>query len=116
MSILLRFEVQMSLNFQTFQKTRNAFQWGAYCPLVARISQHALLWGGGVPAQGMYLPRGVPAQGVYLPRECTCLGGVPTLGGVPAWRLYLPGGYLPRRVYLRHLIADLGGGSGTRAA
>ena len=35
---------------------------------------------GGVPAQGVYLPRGtcpggVPAQGVYLPRGCTCLGG-----------------------------------------
>ena len=39
---------------------KNAFQYDAYHPLVARISQHALL-------RGVYLPGGVPAQGVYLP-------------------------------------------------
>ena len=56
---------------------KNAFQWDAYHPLVARISQHALL-PGGVPAQG-----GVPAMGVYLaggstwPGGCTCPGGLP---------------------------------------
>ena len=61
-----------------------------YCPLVARISQHALLlWGGGVPASG-----GVPAGrvGVYLPGGLW--GGVPASGGVPAGRV---GGYLPGR-------------------
>ena len=67
-------------------------------PLVAQISQHALL------------PGGVPAQGVvYLPRGwCTCPGGVPAQeevylaegvsvqGGVPALVVYLPRGvYLP---------------------
>ena len=63
-------------NFCEWFWNKNAFQWDAYRPLVARISQHALLPGEGVPAQmctcpgeGVYLPRGgVPAQGVYLPR------------------------------------------------
>ena len=60
---------------------KNAFQEDAYCPLVARISQHALL-PGGVPAQGAGLPGGVPALGVYLlgrcvPAQwgCTCPAG-----------------------------------------
>ena len=48
------------------------------------ISQHALP-GGGVPAQGVYLPGGVPASwctclGVYLLGGCTCTGGVPARG------------------------------------
>ena len=39
-------------------------------------------WPGGVPTQGVYLPKGsVPAQGVYLPRGVYLPGG---------------GGYLPR--------------------
>ena len=61
---------------------KNAFQYDAYHPLVARIFQHALLPGGGsVPAQqGMYLPSG----GVYLPG-----------GSVPAQGVYLPGGTCP---------------------
>ena len=57
---------------------KNAFQYDAYHPLVARIFQHALL-----PGEGVYLPsRGCtcPVEectclgGVYLPRGCTCLG------------------------------------------
>ena len=89
------------------------------CPLVARISQHELLWGGGsctwsggggvpdwggVPGLGGYL-----AQGVYLvrlvymawgctwsgectwSRGCTWSGGVPgPRGGVPSPEVYLP--------------------------
>ena len=80
-------------------RNKNAFQWDAYCPLVARISQDALL-PGGVPAQG-----GVPAR----KGRCTCLGGSTCPGGiyllgVPARGVYLPrgvwgciypGGYLP---------------------
>ena len=49
------------------------------------VSQHALPQGtGGVPAEGVYLPRVV-----YLPGRGTWLGGT-CPGGVPAW------GYLPR--------------------
>ena len=69
------------------------------------LSQHALP--GGVPTRGctcpgvylprgvcaclggVYLPGGVPVQGVYLPR-----------GGVPARGCSFPGGYLLRGVYL----------------
>ena len=46
---------------------KNAFQWDAYCPLLAHISQHALLLGGGgtwpgaCTCPGGYLPWGVPA-------------------------------------------------------
>ena len=51
------------------------------------VSQHALP--GGVPVEGVYLPRGgvpargcthpggVPARGLYLPRGCTCPGTPP---------------------------------------
>ena len=69
---------------------KNAFQKDAYRPLVARISQHALL-PGGVPAGGCTCHGGVPTWGVYLPwAGCSFPGGVPTRG-------YLPGGlYLPR--------------------
>ena len=58
-----------------------------------RTARALTIGGGGVPAQGVYLPGGgVPAQGalparrgVYLPGGvCTCPGGV------PAWRVYLP--------------------------
>ena len=39
---------------QQSKVNKNAFQWDAYRPLVARISQHAhaLLLGGGVPVRG----------------------------------------------------------------
>ena len=58
---------------------------GCTCPLVAHISQHAML-PGGVPAWGVYLPRGMSLPGgVYLPGGC-----------VPARGVYLPEGYLPR--------------------
>ena len=81
---------------------------GCTCPLVAHISQHAML-PGGVPAWGVYLPRGMSLPGgVYLPggvpaRGCTCQrgtcpgeGGTPAQGGVcTCW-----GVYLPRRMHL----------------
>ena len=64
----------------------NAFQQDAYCLLVARISQHALLPG------GVYLPSGVVylPQGVYLLGGTCMEGGVPAKGGVPAQVLSPP--------------------------
>ena len=77
---------------------KNAFQYDAYRPLVARISQHALFpggmctcwgvgctWMGGVPAWGCICPRGgVPAQGVPAQGGwgCTCPWGG-TCSGTP---------------------------------
>ena len=57
---------------------------------------------GGCTYQGVTCLGGVPAQGVNLPRVCTCPGwgcicpgDVPSQGGVPTWGVYLPGGSCP---------------------
>ena len=69
---------------------KNAFQYDAYRPLVARISQHVLLPGGvparGVPARGCTCPGGCTCQGVYLPEGCTCqwVGYLPRYSS-PLW-------------------------------
>ena len=57
-------------SFWKYKRNKNAFQQDAYRPLVARISQHALLRGG-EPGLG-----GVPGQGVYLAQGCTWSWGV----------------------------------------
>ena len=82
---------------------KNAFQWGAYYPLVDRILACTMAGGyllgvylsGGEPAWGVYLLEGVPARGctcpgeyllgVYLPGQCTSLGGVPAQGVYLIW-------------------------------
>ena len=67
-------------------ENKNAFQYDAYCPLVARISQHALL-------QGLYLSRGVylPGEGGVPAGGCTCQAGCTCQG------VYLQWVYLSRR-------------------
>ena len=54
---------------------------------------------GDVPArEGGTCPGGVPTQGVYLPRGCTCPGGLPAQGVYLTRDVYLPAleVYLPR--------------------
>ena len=74
------------------------FNKDVYRPLVARISQHALV-PGGIPAEGVYLVwgctwswgvylvlGGVPGPGVPGPRGCTwSVGGVPGPGQGGTW-------------------------------
>ena len=75
---------------------------GCVPPIVARISQHALLWGGGYMVPGwVYLVRGG-----YLPRGVYLVGG-PGPRGVPG-----PGGCIPgpRGVYL--VLGDVPGPGG----
>ena len=78
---------------------KNAFQWDAYRPLVARISQHALLpggvpgpeggtwsWGGVSGPGGLYLVGGVPGPGgLYL-----VLGVYPPPGTTPQDQIHPP--------------------------
>ena len=75
-------------------KTRNAFQWDAYRPLVDR-SPPCTVGGGGVPAGGCTCPEGVPTRGEYLPRGVYLLGK-----GAPAWGCTCPGGVPAPGVYL----------------
>ena len=79
---------------------KNAFQWDVYRPLVALISQHALLRGvyllGCVPGPGGCTCLGGVSgpRGVYLVLAgCTCPEGCTWSGGVPG-----PGGGVPAQV------------------
>ena len=62
-----------------FTNNKYAFQWDAYRPLVARISQHALRRGGVSPGGCVSAPRGVSAPGrrgcLLWWRKCLLQGG-----------------------------------------
>ena len=78
---------------------KNAFQWDAYRPLVARISQHVLLRGGYLVREGTW-SRGVCLVSGDVPGPGGCVPGprgIPGPRGVYlVWGVYWSGGYLPR--------------------
>ena len=64
--------------------------------LLPYLPAYTAPWGGNCP--GVYLPGGVPAQGVYLPKGVYLPRGLPAQGSVPTQVEFLPWGYLPRGV------------------